>query len=154
MKLWTVTLFALAVSLHAQPVLTVTGPPGNIKSGTTITLTVSLSGAASSNAQSLQFSLGAIIWPAAPSEGSAAASAGKTLNCISLGVGENCILSGGSGPLLNGNVATFQVTLPKSNGTTIVQIGLSNLLAAGTNTDGVALPQPLSAGSPLVLKYH
>jgi Dockerin type I domain len=145
----------LAVGLYAQAVpvavVAVTGPPSNIKAGSTFTVQVSLSATAGSGDQAVQFSLANISWPVVATTGTAAAAAGKTLTCATVAGVLNCIVVGGVSALTDGQIATLQITLPKTAGSGTAPVSLSGLLAAVTDANGSVTGASLSASPPFTL---
>lgn len=144
-------LLMLAAALYAQPTVSITGPAANIKAGSTFTMAVSISGAASSGDQAVQFSLANIAWPVVASTGSAATAAGKSLACATVAGVFNCIVAGGASVLTDGQIATLQVTLPKTAPAGTVPISLSNLLAALTDASGNVTGSTVGASAPFTL---
>ncbi len=150
MKILTLVLFA--ASLSAQPVITIGGPPGNIKAGATFQLTLNITGLAGTGDQSLQFSLSGISgFSITPSPGIAAAAAGKAVACASVAPSYNCVVEGGISLMTDGQIAVLTVTLPSMTPPGTTSIAMSNLLAAVTTTTGSIVAGALTAGPPFPL---
>ncbi len=152
---FTLVLLLIATTLFAQPTITITGPPGNIKAGQTFNLTVSISGTTTPPIQSeqgVQFSFTGMTWPIVATVGSAATTSGKTLTCAQVSTTYNCMVSGANGNLLSdGPLATLAVTLPKTVGSGTTSVALTQVLAASTDSSGTAFSAPITVGSPFAL---
>ncbi len=150
MKLLTLALFA--GSLSAQPVITIGGPPGNIKAGATFQLTLNITGLAGTGDQALQFSLSGISgWSISPATGTAAVAAGKTLTCAAVAPAYNCVVEGAISLMTDGQIAVLNVTLPAMTPPGTTSIALSNLLAAVTTTTGNIIGGAINPGPPFPL---
>lgn len=147
MKLLSLLLSVSFLAL-AQPTLTVSGPSGNTKAGSTVNLAVAISGTSGTGDQAVQFSLSGITWPIVPTAGAATTAAGKALTCALVGVSYNCIVAGGAATLGDGTIASLQVTLPKSAASGTVSIALSNQLAAATDGQGFVIAGGVTAAAP------
>ena len=143
-----ILLTVLAAALAAQPVLSITGPNANVRAGSTVPLTVSLSGSTGTNIAALQFSIanpGGTITCAA---GSAAVAAGKTATCTSTATNLILLVYGmNANVIADGPVAQLQLTLPISAPGGSEPEALSGLVAATAAGDSASI----TAASPFVL---
>jgi DNA-binding CsgD family transcriptional regulator len=140
----------LAASLSAQaPTVSVSGPPGMQKAGSTVTVSANLSGSGTTGIQDVQFTL-PISWAVLTANGSAITGLGKTITCDTILASLRCIVDGGASLLADGQLATFQITIPRNAGGTLSLAG-SNLLAAKTDAANNVSGVPVNAGSPFIL---
>ena len=139
-KLVVMVLNIVSVGFCAQPVLTLTGPNGNVKAGSTVQLSVSVSGTTGFNVAAIQ---GSIILPGtfvSCAVGGASTAAGKSVDCGVSGGGSNLIFiaSGiNTNVYADGVVALVTVNIPVGAAGGATTVGLSNTLSASLTGDGV-----------------
>ncbi len=142
----TLALLLLSVSAVAQT-LTMSGPTGQVRAGTSFTLALGIVNA--TNRQAIQFTLAGAAWPFVAVVG--ATQAGKVLDCSVVGAGINCVVSGGISNLVDGTLASFTFTLPRSASSSTAAITVTNPLAAYTFLDVSVTPNTQTAtGAPVV----
>src|SRR6185369_345459 len=111
MKLSIVIVGIVAVHLYGQTI-SLTGPAGMQKAGTSASLALSIAG--SSGIQAIQFSLPAAFLQISSADGAALSGLGKTLTCALIGVKYNCVVAGGASALADGQIVVIQVAIPKN----------------------------------------
>lgn len=145
-------LALLAGAAGAQPTLSITGP-AQVKAGNSITLAVNLTGSAGSNEAGLQWTLTGApwgTWKAVIMAGPSATSAGKGVQCAATGSSLTCLLFGlNSNLLVDGQVASIQLTLPVAGPLGPVMLNWSGLI--GATVGGSAGPVVSAGPFPLLV---
>jgi len=151
-----VLILLAACSLFAQtppaPAVSIGGPTGMQKAGSTVSLSVNLTGTGTSGLQALQFSLPGLSWTTMTADGAAITGISKSITCKTVGTAYNCIVAGVNSNLLaDGQLATLQVQIPKSAPGGTLSLLPTGTLGARTDATGGGVGAPVVAGSPFAL---
>ncbi len=145
-------LAALPFTGMAAPSLTISGPSGLVRAGSTVTLTISVSGTAASGTAAIEFTVGNLPWAATPTIGAAGTAASKSVYCATVAGVLDCVVVGLQPDALgDGVLATIQVTLPRNLQTGTATLPLLATLGAAQDSAGNASAVTVGAGAPFAL---
>jgi hypothetical protein len=146
-------IVALGAAALSGQTITITGPNANVKAGSAVVLTVTLSGSAGVNVQALQYSItGFQGWTVAVADGAAATAASKFNTCAMVGTVLNCIAVGvNTNVWSDGVISTLTLTIPKRAASGTQTDTLGGLLGAVTDSSGNVTGVAITAGSPFAL---
>jgi hypothetical protein len=93
-----------------------------------------------------------MTWPVVPTTGTGATTASKTANCALQGTTYTCIVVGqNTTSLVDGVLVNLAITLPRNAPSGTTSLGLTQVIAAATDTGGYAYSAPITVSAPFVL---
>lgn len=138
-------LSLLAVACYGQTTLTLAGLPTNVRSGATITGTISATGDGAANQFTIQAS--ADVTGITVQAGTAATAAGKSVQCGPFSGGQIlCLIYGVNQTVIaNGQIATFTATVAAKPAANSIPFSLTNLFTSDPTGNTIA-----TTANPLV----